>query len=263
VLIDRFLEDAFEADVDALCDGETVVIGGVMQHIEEAGIHSGDSACVLPPYLLGDRQIEEMREHTRSFALELGVVGLINVQYAVFEGEVYVLEVNPRASRTVPFVSKATGRAAGADRRAADGGRAAGRLRPAGGDPGARRRRQGGRLPLQQDRGVDPLLGPEMRSTGEAMGIDDSFGMAFAKAQVSAGHGAAARRHRDHHRQRARQADGDADRAAAARHGLPHHGDRGHGPLPRARGVPCDRVFKVNEGRPNMVDRIISARSRC
>src|SRR5690606_12596273 len=109
VLIDRFLEDAFEADVDALCDGETVVIGGVMQHIEEAGIHSGDSACVLPPYLLGDRQIEAMREYTRRFALALGVVGLINVQYAVSGGQVYMLEVNPRASRTVPFVSKAPG----------------------------------------------------------------------------------------------------------------------------------------------------------
>ncbi|MDP9349012.1 MAG: carbamoyl-phosphate synthase large subunit, partial [Gemmatimonadota bacterium] len=109
VLIDRFLEDAFEADVDALCDGETVVIGGLMQHIEEAGIHSGDSACVLPPYLLGDREIAEMREHTRRFALELGVVGLINVQYAILDGVVYVIEVNPRASRTVPFVSKATG----------------------------------------------------------------------------------------------------------------------------------------------------------
>jgi hypothetical protein len=109
VLIDRFLEDAFEADVDALCDGETVVIGGVMQHIEEAGIHSGDSACVLPPYLLDRRAVAQMREHTRRFALELGVVGLINVQYAVFEGKVYVIEVNPRASRTVPFVSKATG----------------------------------------------------------------------------------------------------------------------------------------------------------
>jgi carbamoyl-phosphate synthase large subunit len=109
VLIDRFLEDAFEADVDALSDGTTVIIGGVMQHIEEAGIHSGDSACVLPPYLLSDEEVKVMRDWTRAFALELGVVGLINVQYAVSGGEVFVLEVNPRASRTVPFVSKATG----------------------------------------------------------------------------------------------------------------------------------------------------------
>src|SRR6266540_1391664 len=109
VLIDRFLEDAFEADVDAIADGKRCVIGGVMQHIEDAGVHSGDSACVLPPYLIGDRQVEEMRRHTQEFARALGVVGLVNVQYAIKNGVVYVLEVNPRASRTVPFVSKATG----------------------------------------------------------------------------------------------------------------------------------------------------------
>src|SRR5439155_11524217 len=109
VLIDRFLEDAFEADVDALADGRRCVIGGVMQHIEEAGIHSGDSACVLPPYLIDEPAVEEMRRHTRSFAQALGVVGLINAQYAVKDGVVYVLEMNPRGSRTVPFVSKATG----------------------------------------------------------------------------------------------------------------------------------------------------------
>src|SRR5207247_7518699 len=109
VLIDRFLEDAFEADVDAIADGRRSVIGGVMQHIEDAGVHSGDSACVLPPYLIGDRQVDEMRRHTKAFAEALGVVGLINVQYAIRNGVVYVLEVNPRASRTVPFVSKATG----------------------------------------------------------------------------------------------------------------------------------------------------------
>src|SRR5205807_9605091 len=111
VLIDRFLEDAFEADVDALADGPggRCVVGGVMQHIEDAGVHSGDSACVLPPYLIGDRQVAEMRRATTAFAQALGVVGLLNVQYAIKAGVVYVLEVNPRASRTVPFVSKATG----------------------------------------------------------------------------------------------------------------------------------------------------------
>src|SRR2546428_13747033 len=109
VLIDRFLEDAFEGDVDAIADGRRVVIAGVMQHIEDAGVHSGDSACVLPPYLIGDRQVEEMRRYTKAFAEALGVVGLINVQYAIQAGVVHVLEVNPRASRTVPFVSKATG----------------------------------------------------------------------------------------------------------------------------------------------------------
>ena len=109
VLIDSFIEDAFEADVDALCDGEEVIIGGIMQHIEGAGVHSGDSACVLPPYLLSTDEIDQIREQTRKFALELGVVGLLNVQYAIKDGIVYVIEVNPRASRTVPFVSKATG----------------------------------------------------------------------------------------------------------------------------------------------------------
>src|SRR5712692_1121611 len=109
VLIDRFLEDAFEGDVDAISDGRRTVIGGVMQHIEDAGVHSGDSACVLPPYLIGDRQVEEMRRYTKAFAQALGVVGLINVQYAIKDVVMYVLEVNPRGSRTVPFVSKATG----------------------------------------------------------------------------------------------------------------------------------------------------------
>src|SRR4029077_7849799 len=109
VLIDSFLEDAFEADVDAICDGENVVIGGVMQHIEDAGIHSGDSACVLPPYLITEEQVEQMREHTRAFAKALGVIGLINAQYAIKNGVVYCLEGNPRASRTIPFVSKTTG----------------------------------------------------------------------------------------------------------------------------------------------------------
>src|SRR4029077_14815848 len=109
VLIDRFLEDAFEGDVDAICDGHRTVIGGVMQHIEDAGVHSGDSACVLPPSFIGDRQVAEMRRHTKAFAEALGVVGLINVQYAIKDGVVYVLEVNPRASRTVPLLSKSTG----------------------------------------------------------------------------------------------------------------------------------------------------------
>jgi carbamoyl-phosphate synthase large subunit len=258
VLIDRFLEDAFEADVDALCDGETVVIGGVMQHIEEAGIHSGDSACVLPPYRLTDQQIEVMREQTRRFALELGVIGLINVQYAVFQGRVYVIEVNPRASRTVPFVSKATG---------VQLARIAARLMvgeklvdfglpdeiPVGGVAVKESVFPFNKLPE-----VDPLLGPEMRSTGEAMGFDDSFGMAFAKAQASAGGDL--------------PQEGtvvitvnDPDKATitpiAAR--LSDLGFRimatgGTARYLRQRGIPCDTVFKVNEGRPNLADHIIS-----
>ncbi|HUE95036.1 MAG TPA: carbamoyl-phosphate synthase large subunit, partial [Longimicrobiaceae bacterium] len=166
VLIDRFLEDAFEADVDALCDGETVVIGGVMQHIEEAGIHSGDSACVLPPYLLGDREIEEMREHTRQFALELGVVGLINVQYAVLDGQVYVLEVNPRASRTVPFVAKAIGKPiAGIAAKIMAGARLKD-FRLARSRPNQISVKEAV-FPFARFPNVDTILGPEMKSTGE------------------------------------------------------------------------------------------------
>jgi carbamoyl-phosphate synthase large subunit len=258
VLIDRFLEDAFEADVDALCDGETVVIGGVMQHIEEAGIHSGDSACVLPPYLLKDDQIREMREQTRRFALALGVIGLINVQYAVFEGRVYVIEVNPRASRTVPFVSKATG---------VPLARIAARLMvgetladfglpdeiPVGGVAVKESVFPFNKLPE-----VDPLLGPEMRSTGEAMGFDDSFGMAFAKAQSSAGadlplEGAVVITVNDR----------DKPTVTPIARRLHDMGFRilateGTYRYLKQRGVPCSRIFKVNEGRPNLADHIIS-----
>jgi len=258
VLIDRFLEDAFEADVDALCDGETVVIGGVMQHIEEAGIHSGDSACVLPPYKLNDRQIAEMREQTKRFALSLGVVGLINVQYAVFQGTVYVIEVNPRASRTVPFVSKATGvplaRIAArlmAGERLADFGLA--EEIPVGGVAVKESVFPFNKLPE-----VDPLLGPEMRSTGEAMGIDDGFGMAFAKAQASAGSDLP---------QEGNVVitvnDPDKPTLAPIARRLSDLGFRilatgGTARYFRQRGIPCEPVFKVNEGRPNLADLIIS-----
>ena len=184
VLVDSFIEDAFEADVDALCDGTDVVIGGIMQHIENAGVHSGDSACVLPPYLLGKDEIAEIKDKTRKFALELGVVGLINIQYAIRDGVIYVLEVNPRASRTIPFVSKATGvPLARIAARVMAGEKIADLDVP--------------REPLVAGVAVkeavfpfnrfevDILLGPEMRSTGEVMGFDDSFGMAIAKAQAS------------------------------------------------------------------------------
>ncbi|HEX5726042.1 MAG TPA: carbamoyl-phosphate synthase large subunit [Longimicrobiaceae bacterium] len=258
VLIDRFLEDAFEADVDALCDGETVVIGGIMQHIEEAGIHSGDSACVLPPYLLGDRQLEEMREHTRRFARALGVVGLINVQFAVFQGRVYVLEVNPRASRTVPFVSKATGvPLARIAARLMVGERLADFGLP---DeiPVSGVAVKESVFPFNKLPEVDPLLGPEMRSTGEAMGIDDSFGMAFAKAQISAG--------MDLPREGSviiTVNDPDKPTVTPIARRLHDMGFRilateGTARYLRKRGVPCERVFKVNEARPNTVDHIIS-----
>jgi carbamoyl-phosphate synthase large subunit len=257
VLIDRFLEDAFEADVDALCDGETVVIGGVMQHIEEAGIHSGDSAQVLPPYLLEDRHIEQMRESTRRFALELGVVGLINVQYAVFEGEVYVIEVNPRASRTVPFVSKATGvPLARIAARLMGGERLADFHLPEEIPVGGVAVKESV-FPFNKLEG-DTVLGPEMRSTGEAMGFDDSFGMAFAKAQISAGMelpsgGNVIITVNDRDKR-------TVTPIARRLHdmGFRIQGTGGTAKYLRQRGIPCDAIFKVNEGRPNMADHIIS-----
>ena len=257
VLIDRFLEDAFEADVDALCDGETVVIGGVMQHIEDAGVHSGDSACVLPPYLLSDTQIAQMRDYTRKFALELGVVGLINVQYAVFEGRVYVIEVNPRASRTVPFVSKATGVPLARIAARVMAGEKLVDFQLPEDIPVHGVAVKEAVFPFNKI-DVDPLLGPEMRSTGEAMGIDDSFGMAFAKAQISAGmplplEGSIVFTVHDRDKPTvvpiARRMHDLGFRLLAS---------EGTARYLQTRGIPCKRIFKVNEGRPNMVDLMIS-----
>jgi carbamoyl-phosphate synthase large subunit len=258
VLLDRFLEDAFEADVDAVCDGETVLIGGVMQHIEEAGIHSGDSACVLPPYLLSDDHIAEMKRHTRAFARALGVEGLINVQYAVHEGRTYVLEVNPRASRTVPFVSKATGiPLARVAARVLAGERLADMGLPE--DPLVRDVAvKEAVFPFNKIPDADPQLGPEMRSTGEVMGWADSFGLAFAKAQVSAdgslplGGRVVVTVH-------------DRDKPAAApivrrfhQLGFEIVATEGTARYLRGRGVPCDFVLKVHEGRPNIIDLLLS-----
>jgi carbamoyl-phosphate synthase large subunit len=258
VLIDRFLEDAFEADVDAIADGTRCVIGGVMQHIEDAGVHSGDSACVLPPYLIGDRQVEEMREHTKAFARALGVVGLINVQYAIKDGVVFVLEVNPRASRTVPFVSKATGVPLAKLAAAVMVGRTLDELGLPDELPVAGVAVKEAVFPFTKLPGVDTVLGPEMRSTGEAMGLADSFGMAFAKAQIAA--------------------DGslplegavfvtvnDSDKPTVVPIVRRFHelgfrivATEGTQRYLRARGVPAERVMKVHEGRPNAIDLIVS-----
>ncbi|MEC7807850.1 MAG: carbamoyl-phosphate synthase large subunit, partial [Gemmatimonadota bacterium] len=255
VLIDSFLEDAFEADVDALCDGTHVVIGGIMQHIEDAGVHSGDSACVLPPYLLSGAVLEEIRELTRKFALELGVVGLLNVQYAIKDEVVYVLEVNPRASRTVPFVSKATGvplaRLAArvmAGEKLVDLG-----VQEEPPVPGVAVKEAA--FPFNRF-DVDVLLGPEMRSTGEVMGFDDSFGMAFAKAQISAGNplpeeGALIVTVNDSDKETVTpilRRFRDLGFEIMATQGTKNYLDR--------LGVPATRVYKVNEGQPSIVDHI-------
>jgi carbamoyl-phosphate synthase large subunit len=260
VLIDRFLEDAFEGDVDAIADGPggRCVIGGVMQHIEDAGVHSGDSACVLPPYLIGDRQVEEMRRHTKAFAEALGVVGLINVQYAIKDGVVHVLEVNPRGSRTVPFVSKATGVSLAKLAAAVMVGRTLDELGLPDDLPLPGVAVKEAVFPFTKLPGVDTILGPEMRSTGEVMGLADSFGMAFAKAQIAA--------------------DGslplegavfvtvnDSDKPTVVPIVRRFHelGFRivatdGTARYLRARGVPAERVAKVHEGRPNAIDLIVS-----
>jgi len=258
VLIDRFLEDAFEADVDAIADGTRCVVGGVMQHIEDAGIHSGDSACVLPPYLIGDRQVEALRHHTQAFAAALGVVGLINVQYAIRDGVVYVLEVNPRASRTVPFVSKATGIPLARLAAAVMVGHTLDELGLADELPVPGVAVKEAVFPFTKLPNVDTVLGPEMRSTGEAMGFADSFGMAFAKAQIAA--------------------DGslplegavfvtvnDSDKPTVVPIVRRFHelgfrilATEGTQRYLRARGVPAERVAKVHEGRPNAIDLLVS-----
>jgi len=196
VLVDRFLDDAVEIDVDALYDGHDLYLAGVMEHIEEAGIHSGDSACALPPITLDAAEIARIRESTRAIAEGVGVRGLLNVQFALADGTLYVLEANPRASRTVPFVSKATGvHVAKAAARIMLGTSIA-QLRdegflPTSGDgatlpAGAPVAVKEAVLPFGRFHGVDTVLGPEMRSTGEVMGLDDTFGIAFAKSQEAA-----------------------------------------------------------------------------
>jgi carbamoyl-phosphate synthase large subunit len=258
VLIDHFLEDAFEADVDALSDGTGCIIGGVMQHIEDAGIHSGDSACVMPPYLITEPQVEEMRRHTRAFAKALGVVGLLNVQYAIKHGTVYVLEVNPRASRTVPFVSKTTGVPLASRAAQVMAGRTLEELGLKDDVVQPYVAVKEAVFPFTKLQGVDLLLGPEMRSTGEVMGIADSFGMAFAKAQASV--------------DGALPLEGmvfvtvnDHDKPAAVpivrrlhELGFRVSATAGTAKYLRARGVPATTVLKVHEGRPNAIDLLLS-----
>ncbi|CAN5807699.1 carbamoyl-phosphate synthase large subunit [soil metagenome] len=260
VLIDSFLEDAFEADVDAIADGTRCVIGGVMQHIEDAGIHSGDSACVLPPYLITEAQVDEMRRYTRAFAERLGVVGLLNVQYAIKNGVVYVLEVNPRGSRTVPFVSKTTGVPLAGLAAAVMVGKTLEELGLQDDVVQPYVAVKEAVFPFSKLAGVDLVLGPEMRSTGEVMGIADSFGMAFAKAQIAADgalplEGAVFLTVNDHDK---------ANLVPIARrfHGLGFRlfATDGTARYLRARGIPAERVLKVHEGRPNAIDLMVSDR---
>ena len=255
VLIDRFLEDAIEVDVDALADGESVVVAGVMEHIEEAGIHSGDSACSLPPHSLSDDLVARIEVQTEALARRIGVRGLMNVQFAVKDDEIYVLEVNPRASRTVPFVAKSTGRpiAKIAARIMAGEKLSAFDLSIKG---GAHISVKEAVFPFARFPGVDLLLGPEMKSTGEAMGIDSDFGRAFAKAQLGAGtvlplEGAVFLSVRDR--------DKNALAAIAAElagMGFRLVATRGTAEALTAAGVEVEAINKVHEGRPHIVDAI-------
>ncbi|HET7613512.1 MAG TPA: carbamoyl-phosphate synthase large subunit [Gemmatimonadaceae bacterium] len=258
VLIDRFLEDAFEADVDAISDGERVVIGGVMQHIEDAGIHSGDSACVLPPYLIDQEDIDEMRQHTVALAKALNVVGLINVQYAVKDGQVYVLEVNPRGSRTVPFVSKAIGVPLASIAARVMLGESLDEIGFTEEVAPAYISVKEAVFPFNKFREFDPILGPEMRSTGEVMGISDSFGSAFGKAQLAADNvlpteGAIFITVNDSDKRGvtpiARRFQEMGFRLVAT---------AGTAKYLRARGIPTESVLKIYEGRPNGVDLMLN-----
>ncbi|HFD81578.1 MAG TPA: carbamoyl-phosphate synthase large subunit [Gammaproteobacteria bacterium] len=256
VLLDRFLNDAIEVDVDAVCDGEQVLIGGIMQHIEQAGVHSGDSACSLPAYSLENEVQDRMRAQMRAMARALNVVGLMNAQFAIKDEDIYILEVNPRASRTVPFVSKATGLPL-----------AKIAARCMAGTSLAQQGIDGERIPpyysvkeavfpFVKFPGVDPLLGPEMKSTGEVMGIGRSFGEAFAKAQIAAGE-VLPRSGRVFISVRAADRE-DAVRLAGefVRQGFSVVATRGTAAAIDAAGIPCEVVNKVTEGRPHIVDMI-------
>ena len=254
IFLDRFLENAIEVDVDAICDGEDVWIGGIMQHVEEAGIHSGDSACALPPHSLGAEMLNEIRQATRDLALALGVVGLINIQYAVYGDDLYVIEANPRASRTVPFVSKATGQPlAKIACRVMLGEKLAAMGLPE--DPcGPHVSVKEAVLPFDRFAGADALLGPEMRSTGEVMGVATDFPAAFAKAQAAAG---------------TQLPNGgtvfltvtDSDKAAAMGIAAQLHdlgfrivATRGTASAIKRMGIPVETINKIQDGSPHVRD---------
>jgi carbamoyl-phosphate synthase large subunit len=256
VLIDKYLADAIEVDADAISDGETVVVAGIMEHIEEAGVHSGDSACSLPPYSLAKEVVHEIERQMRVLALELGVIGLMNAQFAVKGSTIYVLEVNPRGSRTVPFVSKAIGAPLAKLAMKVRLGRT---LKDLGFTKAPQPKHLSVKeavFPFNKFPGVDVLLGPEMKSTGEVMGIDGDFGWAFAKSQTGAGaplpkSGTAFISVKE------------ADRPAAlnvARRlrslGFQLQATSGTADHLRTNGVEVATVNKVREGRPHIVDHI-------
>ena len=256
VLIDKFLEEAIEVDVDAISDGQRVVIGGIMEHIEEAGIHSGDSACVLPPYTLSDPLLEVIKENTYALAKELRVKGLMNIQYAIRNDVVYVLEVNPRASRTIPFVSKATGVPLAKLAAKVMVGRTLEELCFTHEVEVGHVSVKESVFPFNRFPGVDTVLGPEMKSTGEVMGIDHAFGIAFAKAQLAAGQLLP-------RKGKVFISVKNRDKRAIifiakklSDFGFQIVATRGTAKALSQNGIPVEVVYKVHEGRPNIVDLI-------
>ena len=256
VLVDRFLADATEVDVDAICDGQRVVVGGVMEHIEEAGVHSGDSACSLPPWSLSKTVVDEIVESTKRLARELGVIGLMNVQYAVKGADVYVLEVNPRASRTVPFVAKAIGRPLAKLAALVMSGKTLVELGFTEEIWPKHYSVKEAVFPFVKFPGVDTVLGPEMKSTGEVMGIDSDFGRAYAKAQIEAGNpiptsGTLLVSVRKSDRSRVGEAVQEFVDA-----GFKVLATDGTAAVLEAIGIAVEVVPKVGEGTPHVVDRI-------
>lgn len=261
VLIDRFLEDAFEFDVDAVADATgAVVIGGIMEHIEEAGIHSGDSSCVVPPFMVAERHLGTIREYTRRIARALKVVGLMNVQYAIKDDTVYVLEVNPRSSRTVPYISKATGVPMARIAARVAAGRTLAEVGVVNDLEAAGVFVKSPVFPFVRFPGVDTILGPEMKSTGEVMGGADNFGAAFGKAMMSAG------------QQLPKEgcvfiSVNNSDKPTVvpiardlATLGFSITATRGTAAFLRAHSIEADVVYKVNEGRPNIADQIVNGK---
>ena len=261
ILIDRFLERAKELDVDCVADASgCVVIGGVMEHIEEAGIHSGDSSCVVPPARVSEKHLATIRDYTRRIASALKVVGLMNVQYAIKDETVYVLEVNPRASRTVPYLSKATGVPLAQVAARVMAGKTLAELGLTDDLEAAGVFVKSPVFPFVRFPGVDTILGPEMKSTGEVMGGAGSFGLAFIQAMLGVGqrlpeHGTVC------------LSVNNEDKAqvlpialALAELGFEVVATRGTAAFLRAHGIDCDVIYKVNEGRPSLADEIVNRR---
>ena len=256
LLLDHFLEDAIEVDIDAICDGTDVLIGGILEHTEQAGVHSGDSSCTFPPHSIDHATQDEIRTQLAAIAKELGVIGLINAQFAIQKGEIYLLEVNPRASRTIPFIAKASGRPLA---------KIAARTMI-----GESLQQQGVHeeliptyfavkkpvFPFHKFQGADPILSPEMRSTGEVMGISNTFGQAFSKSLLAGGQCIP-------HTGVAFISVRDADKAQAIiaaqkliKHGFSIVATQGTLHALQAANIPCELVNKVTEGRPHIIDNI-------